>query len=221
MPLPVQPAPEPEVDTPILTHEPVSIASPPHNHSHGHSQGLEQALTKADSHKQARLPKKPLSHRTAHKLHTSPRVIKAVASLVSILLIGGFFLYQNIPRLAMRVAATKAGISAKLPGYQPSGFALGEHITYSPGQIMLSYKSNSDERHFTLTQTATKLTPETLLSEDISVNGQSYQTYQDADKTIYIDENNNATWIDGGVRYQIESNASLSSDQLLRIASSL
>ncbi len=58
------------------------------------------------------------------------------------------------------------------------------------------------------------------LTNHVLTNKQPFQTFQDAGKTIYIYEDSKATWVNGGVWYQINGNASLTSDQLLRIANS-
>lgn len=213
-PLPVQPEPTAAVEATILSHHDPAPVGPTHQ---GHARTLERALQRADSHKQPRHRKAPVSHRAAHKLHLSPRAIKASSAVLVILFIAGFFVYQNVPNLAMRVAAARAGISARLPGYQPAGFSLNGNIEYSPGQIQVSYKSNSDDRRFTITQKAAE--QEEVTSSVLGATSSS-QVVQQQGKTIYIDDKNRATWVDKGVVYEIDG-TDLSSDQLLRLTSSL
>lgn len=121
----------------------------------------------------------------------------------------------------MRLAASRAGVPGTLPNYQPSGFGMSGPIQYKAGQITIHYKSRSDSRAFHINQRSSEWDSATLLDQFVATNRRSYQTYQDNGKTIYIYDNDNATWVDGGIWYQIEGNSSLNSDQLLRLAASM
>ena len=183
---------------------------------------LEQALQAAQGHNEpAYKHKKKAHHRIAKKLGISARAVAISTTVMAGLLIGGFYAYQNVPRLAMRVASSRAGVKANLPSYNPSGFSFNGPVQYSSGQVVVDYKSNVDERNYRLTQQNSTWSSDTLLNNFLVSNGKQYQTYQDRGRTIYIYDNNNATWVDGGVWYQIEGQSQLSSDQLVRIASSL
>jgi hypothetical protein len=180
------------------------------------------ALEHASSHELPKHKKSTVRRRLARKLHITTRTLNTGMGLAAVLMLGGFIAYQNVPNLAVRLAATRAGVHASLPGYQPAGFALAGPIQYQPGEITLSYKSNNnDNREFQVKQKASSWNSETLLDSFINANKLAYQTYQDKGKTIYIYDGNNATWIDGGVWYQVNGSAALNSDQLLRIAGSL
>lgn len=222
VPLPVQPEPDLDLDQDaavLSQHDNPQLGS---STSHArHQRHMAHAVHKATSHQQSKIKKPRLSHRAAHKLHVSPRIIQVSTGFAAAFLLIGFFVYQNMPNLAMRMAATRAGISAKLPGYQPAGFTLDGNIRYSPGTIAVSYKSTTDDRNFTLLQESTDKTNDELLTEVASAYDQAFQTFQDEGKTIYIYDQNNATWVDGGIKFQIEGNSSLNSDQLLRLANSL
>lgn len=145
-----------------------------------------------------------------------------IASLtVAGFLLVGFFAYQNILNVEMRVAATRAGLSAHMPGYNPAGFSAANGVKSEPGKVAVTFTSNTDDKHYTLTQQASNWSSDSLLTNHVLASKQPYQTYQDEGKTIYITDNSNATWVNGGVWYKIDGNASLTSDQLLRIANSL
>lgn len=183
---------------------------------------LEKAMQAAQGHNQpAYRHKKKLHHRIAKKVGISARAVAISSTVMAGLLIGGFYAYQNVPRLAMRVASSRAGVNANLPTYNPAGFSFNGPVQYSQGQVVVDYKSNIDEREYTLTQQKTGWSTDALLSNFLVSNGKPYQTYQDRGRTIYIYDNNNATWVDGGIWYQIEGQSQLSSDQLVRIASSM
>ena len=119
------------------------------------------------------------------------------------------------------LAATRAGLNASIPTYQPSGFSMAGPIEYEPGVVTLNFKSNSDERSFAVTQKNSSWNSETLLENFVFATKQPYQTFQANGRTIYIYEGNKATWVDGGVWFNIDGKANLNSDQLLRIADSL
>lgn len=168
----------------------------------------------------------PLHHQAVQhhpKVRRFGKTIKGlglVTAAFSILLLGGFFAYQYMPNIAMRVAASKAGFSARLPGYQPSGFSLQRPLKHSPGRVTASYKDPKGDRQFQLIQRSSTWNSETLLDNVVTASNQPYQTYQNKGNTIYIYGDSNATWVSGGVWYQIEGGVALSSDQLLRIANS-
>lgn len=219
VPLPVQVPPEPEES--LLSHQPAPVEQPAMMATASKSVDFEKALHDATSHKQPKIPKKKLSHRARKRIRASAKITKISAMVASAAILGGFFFYQNLPNLSMRVAAARAGVDAKLPGYRPAGFGVSSRITYSPGQISVKYKSNSDERSFELTQKNTDLNDQTFMRQQIASSQQPYQTLESSGKTIYIYSGSNATWIDNGTLYQIEGNSSLTSDQLLKLASSL
>jgi hypothetical protein len=184
--------------------------------------GFQNALDQAVSHQQPRLKKKRLHHHIAKKLHVSPKTLTISSASLLFLLVGGFIAYQNVPNVAMRVASARSGVDAALPAYKPAGFAFSGPIQYKPGQITVSFKSNSDEdRKFSIIQAASAWNSETLLENFVATTSEPYQTYQDGGKTIYIYNGTNATWVDGGVWYRVEGKSSLSSDQLLRLADSI
>lgn len=136
-------------------------------------------------------------------------------------LLFGFFAYQNIANVEMQVAAARSGVSADLPKYKPAGFSVGKGIKAEPGRVSVTFTSNTNDKEFTLSQQASNWSSESLLTNHVLASKQPFQTYQDEGKTVYIYDNSNATWVNGGVWYQISGDASLTSDQLLRIASSI
>lgn len=182
---------------------------------------FDMALQSADSHQEKPLPKLSLRERISKKLHISPRTLSAGFGVLLVLTIGGYFARQHMSELAVQLAATRAGIEARLPSYEPAGFSLAGPIEYSAGQIALSYQSNSDSRNFKIVQKKSDWNSQALLDNFIKAADKTFQTVQDKGKTIYIYDGNNATWVSGGVWYQVEGESSLNTDQLLRIASGL
>ncbi len=186
-----------------------------------HQKSFQKAIDSATSHSQPRPKKTTKRQRLSRKLHVSTRTMNVAAASLATVLLAGFIAYQNVPNLSMRVAAARAGVKGTLPDYQPAGFGLAGPIKYQQGQITLNYASNSDARQFQVNQKATDWNSDTLLENFVAVGQKTYQTFQDSGKTIYIYDDNNATWVDGGVWYRIEGSSALSSDQLLRMAASM
>ncbi len=183
---------------------------------------LEKALEAARGHTEA-----PYQHRLSpikrlsKRLGVSGRATAIGTAVLAGLLLGGFYAYQNVPNLAMRMAASRAGFKAGMPSYAPSGFGFNGPVQYSSGQVVVNFKSRSDERFFHITQQATNWNSDSLLNNYVLASGKQYQTYQDRGRTIYIYDGSSATWVNGGVWYQIDGKSDLTSDQLVRIAASL
>lgn len=182
---------------------------------------LNHALEQADSHQQAAHRRPRLHHRTARKLGLSSRAGTFAAGALVVVLLSGFFAYQNLPNLKMRLAARQAGFAATLPDYRPSGFVMSGPIEHSPGRVVINFQSNSDDRAYTVAQSPSGLNSGSLLETFLTTNDRAYQTLYDKGKTIYVYDNSDATWVSGGILYEIEGDSSLSKDQLLRIAHSL
>lgn len=178
---------------------------------------IEAAVTQA----QPRLKKTPLHHRAARKLRVKPRTLSVSAAVMAFLLLGGFFAYNNAANLSMRVAAVKSQVHGSLPDYKPAGFALSGPIKYQPGEIVVAYHSNSDDRHYEITQKASNWDTDALRENFVAPMKLSYQTIQEKGKTIYLYDDASATWVDGGVWYKIDGASQLNTDQVLKIVSSL
>ena len=209
---------------------PLEVQAAPVVHTPSHSEVtksktadlLDRALEAAQSHNEPFFePKQSLNKRIAKKIGVSGKAVAITTTVMAGLVIGGLYAYQNVPNLAMKVAATRAGFGAAMPSYAPSGFGFHGPVQYSAGQVVVSFKSNSDNRNYKLTQQTSSWTSESLLNNYVAASGKEYQTYLDRGRTIYIYDGSNATWVNGGVWYQIEGNSDLTSDQLVRIAASL
>jgi len=182
---------------------------------------LSNALDNAKSHEQA--PPKRIGHihKLTKKISTKSKFINVTAVLLSSLVLIGFIVYQNVPNISIRLASAKTGVHASLPDYKPGGFTLGRSVQTSPGQVVISFRSNSDDRNFTIAQSTSNWNSDTLRDNFVASSGQQYQRITTTNgKTIYVYGDSNATWVDGGVWYKIEGNSALSSSQLLKIASS-
>ncbi len=185
------------------------------------SSSFSKALQAASSHELIKLPKRTKRRRLASWLDISPRAINITGFVIAALVVGGFFAYQNAPNLSMRLASARSGIHGVVPSYQPAGFGRSGAISYQPGKIVINYRSHSDSRNYQVTQAGSSWNSQSLLDNFVAQQGQDYQTVQDNGKTVYIYNDSNATWVDGGIWYRVEGESKLTSDQLLRLAASM
>ena len=204
--LPVKPPPVAHTSLPMI---PAHITTQ-QNH-------FENSLNSATAHTKKSLKKEKRWHRAAKKLHIRPKTLRVASASAAVLLLTGFIAYQNSAIIAVRVAAARAGISATVPGYTPAGFRLQTHAA-KPGQIIIGYKSTTDGRTYQLSQTASSWDSATLLKTFVASN--DYQTTDSKGRKIYL-YGDNATWVDNGIWYKLESKASLSSSQLQQLIDSI
>lgn len=149
-----------------------------------------------------------------------PRVASILVSSLSLLLLAGYFSYINLTSISMQVAANRAGIQASFPNYKPDGYSISGPITYSPGEVNINYRSNASNSGFTLTQKATNWDSQGVLDNYVRKQTSTYLTFQDRGITVYT-FSNKAAWTNGGLLYTVDGDAPLSSQQILRLATSL
>lgn len=144
-----------------------------------------------------------------------------ITAIFAVLIIGAYLTYVNIPSISVGFAASQAGIDATYPQYKPDGYHLSQPVTYSDGTVTLKFKSNSDDSEYSIVQTRSSWDSSAVLTNIVKkAAGDNYITTQESGLTIYSYDNN-ATWVNGGILYTIESNAPLSGDQIRHIATSL
>lgn len=198
------------VGAPDHHHAQHSHASTTHTHHQNKSEKLfSEALQKAEP---ATKQKKP-SKKRAKALGWSSGILAA-------LLLIGFIAYLSLPNINVMFASSRAGFSATMPGYKPSGYTFNGPVDYEAGKVAISFKSNTDDRAYTVKQEVSNWNSQSLQENFLAVKDKTFTTSQEAGRTVYLYDNGSATWVNGGVWYQVES-SSLSSDQLLSIASSM
>lgn len=144
----------------------------------------------------------------------------AIASL-GIFIVTGYFTYINLPNLSVKVAASQAGIDAKFPEYRPVGYHLNGPVGYQSGEVSMNFSSNSGPVEFSLNQARSNWDSSALLEKYVDPRSSGkYATYNDAGLTIYT-YGTNAAWVNGGILYTVEGDASLSNEQIRRIATSM
>jgi hypothetical protein len=144
-----------------------------------------------------------------------------ITGIAVILILGAYLTYANIPSISVDFAASQAGISATYPQYLPDGYHLNQPVTYSDGQVVLKFQSNSTSTGYTITQTRSSWDSSAVLDNVVKkAVGDNYVTTQDHGLTLYSYDNN-AVWVNGGILYTIASTAPLSGEQIRNIATSL
>lgn len=166
----------------------------------------------------AKKKRKPSKKRFSWKKFRPAIIVAAILLLVG----GGLYVtYISVPSLSVRFAAIHAGIKAKYPEYKPDGYSLKQPITYSDGQVNLTFESNSGAGEYTVTQTRSSWDSTAVLDNIVKKEaGENYIATQERGLTIYSYDKNTA-WVNGGVLFQIENNTLLSGEQIRRIATSL
>lgn len=215
------PAPEPVAVKPVLAETAAAHAVAAPSVAASSMDVFERALQRANSHME--LPgehkQKKAKHRSL-KPGLGKRVLSIGAASLAVVMLVGFFAVQNKANLTVRYASAKAGFSATLPTYKPEGFGIGK-FTYSPGLVGVTYTSDlSADQAFTLTQKKSNWDSSSLRSDYLASQGE-FKTVQSAGRTIYIYGENNATWVNGGVWYNVTSGGNLSSGELVSLANSI
>jgi hypothetical protein len=191
---------------------PLSAESLPRTTPKKHTDIFEAAIAHASSHAE------PM-HKVRRRTSTRRKLLNSLAIVAAFLVIGGFIGYLNLPQIQLRVASVQAGFGASMPSYTPTGYALQGGVARSGGTVRLSFRSGSS--YYTLTQQSSNWNSQTLLDNTLALNGE-HQTVQKNGQTIYVyDNSTSASWVNGGVRYDLTGNAELSSQEITNIAISL
>lgn len=182
---------------------------------------LDHALVRADAHKQA-LRGHLNSKGPLRVIKRLPRWFSAGLFVFLFLGAGGFLAWQKVPQLSLMVASSRAHISASVPSYTPYGFSLAGPVQFHDGSVQTEMKTSADKsKTLTVSQQSSSLSSESLAASFIPKNT-PVQTSQVKGATVYIyGKNNNAIWVSKGIKYSIDNNAQLSSDELLKIAGGL
>jgi hypothetical protein len=181
---------------------------------------LDEALTRADSHKQA------MHYHAARHFWQPGRLGRRrwliFGGLVITLAILLFAAWQKMPQFSMKLAGIRAHVSPAVPAYKPDGFSVAGPARAESGAVTIKYKSTLDPtQSYAITEAQSNLTS-TLVSQNIVPKGTPVQTSQVDGNTVYIyGDSNDAAWVNNSVLYKIKDNAKLTSDQLINIVKGL
>lgn len=160
------------------------------------------------------------THSWRPHLSLSPNTNRTLAIAAAVTIMSGYIWLQNYPKLALQNASNAAGIAASMPGYLPSSYNLKATST-SPGLVTLNFTSPSTSEALKIDQHRTTWDSSSLLDNFVAKNTDDYATVQGQGLTIYLFNNNQATWVNHGIWYSIAGAGRLSREQILKIAYSL
>ncbi len=165
-----------------------------------------------------------IAHASSHleptpkiKRHGSRWLHAAVIALV-FLGVGGAVMWANKANIEVHFASVRAGFHVVVPSYAPDGYALTGSVTANNGKATLAY--HSGDASYTISEQASSWDSATLASSTVALQ-HSPQVMQTAGRTVYLYGNGNATWVDGGVLYNLVANGSLSNAEIADLAASL
>lgn len=176
---------------------------------------LDRALERATSHLEP-----PVSHIKSRRHDRLKRNTGIGAAIGLSVLLLGVIVTQNTGNVRLQMASAKAGFNVSLPNYHPAGYDLGQ-LNYSQGVAAAQFNSNSNGGHYTITQKSSSWDSSALRDNFITPSYDQYKTASADGLTIYIYADNDATWVNGGIWYVIQSNGSLNNRQLVSLATSL
>lgn len=172
------------------------------------TEALQRATTPQKAPRRAKKPKSRMG-----------RWLQVASVGLAIMLIGGYFTYLGMPNISTRIAAMQSGINAKYPGYRPTGYALSGPITFKSGEVRMKFAYADGGQSYTITQQKSSLNS-AALKETLTADGGDVQTTTADGLTIYSTDRT-ASWVNGGVLYQITLGGALSNEQVTKIATSL
>lgn len=146
-------------------------------------------------------------------------IVSIIAGLIFIIFLV-YFMYINVPSLSMSIAGAQAGISATYPEYRPDGYSQNGPVSYADGGVVISFKSSSGSSNFAIKQVKSSWDSTAVKDMVAKDSSGEFITTEERGLTIYS-YSGNAAWVNGGILYSISGNASLTCDQIRRIASSL
>lgn len=174
-------------------------------------EAIMEALKKASDAKPPKTPSFLKRHRKSLNFFTLS---------VFILLVTGIITYYNMPNISVLVASAQAGINAKYPEYQPDGYRISGPISYQDGEVTINFHANTGETKFTIKQSKSSWDSSAVKNMVNKESKGQFITTEERGLTIFT-YNGNAAWVNGGILYTISGNATLSSDQVRRIATNL
>ncbi|HXH27354.1 MAG TPA: hypothetical protein VNG90_05655 [Candidatus Acidoferrum sp.] len=170
---------------------------------------------------EAKQIEQPAETRRHTVLGLPPRLAAVVTCSLAALVLGGYLTFLNLPNLSLRVAAAQAGIAANYPTYLPQGYSFAGPINYSNGAVAMKFAAYTGNQAITIKQQQSSWDNEALLANYVSKQYDSYLTYRATSGLTIYSYDKGAAWVNGGLFYTLNSTDSLSSDQVLRIASGL
>lgn len=165
-------------------------------------------------------PQKKPRHQKQRQKNRFTRFVSIAAPSLAVVLLAGYFTYLSMPNLSIKMAAIQSGIDAKYPSYRPDGYALSGPISFRDGEVSMRFAYSADDGHdFTITQQRSNWSSSTL-KQSFSQDSKDVTTTTIDGLTIYS-QDGRVSWVNGGVLYTIDGEATLSNSQIQRLATSM
>lgn len=177
-----------------------------------------QALAAAHSHEEP-APHESTGQVIKRKSKKGRRILAVTASLAVFIALCGFTAFQNRDQIQLEMASAKAGFAASMPLYMPQGYDMGK-LSYATGAVATSY-THPTQTPFTIMQKKSNWDSQTLLENFVATSDEEYRGFQSNGRTVYVYGKGKATWVNGGIWYQIKNADNLTDEQLVRIAASM
>lgn len=174
----------------------------------------QHAITEALSKPKAKATKKK-SFFARH-----PKLINIFSIGLILLIVAGYLTYINLPSLSVRVASIQANVDATYPGYHPDGYSADGPAKYSEGEVTVNFKANTGKTHFSIKQSKSTLDSTAVREQVNQTSNGAFSATEANGLTVFIYDSN-ASWVNGGIKYDITGDAPLSGDQIRRMATSL
>lgn len=152
---------------------------------------------------------------------TQRRFMMTSSVIAMFVLVAGALIYVNLPGISITIASRRAGFTAYIPSFTPNGYRIKNPIGYTPGKIVINFKSNTNDMRYTIEQKPTGWTSDTLREQVTSASGTQYQTQYANGLTIFFTDSDTATWVDRGILFTFQGDSGLSVDQIASIAASM
>lgn len=152
------------------------------------------------------------------RIRLSPPLI--ATGIVIAVLAASAVSYLTVPALSLFVAAKSAHVEATYPNYVPAGYRFKGPVSYSDGDVTMTFKASGSAKTFTIVQKNTAWDSGAVLDNYVLSEPRDYLTYSQGGITVYT-FGSSAAWVNAGVLHTISGDADLTSDQILRIVGSM
>lgn len=176
-----------------------------------HNALFEAAIVHATSHEQP-------SPRVSRKHSRGRRLLHASVAIVLVIALGGVLAWTQRAQIELQVASWQAGFEVRMPSFALTDYKRSA-ISQEHGSVVMSYQSGDSK--YQITQQRSNWNSQTLLDQSVAgASTDKPQVIENKGRIIYI-YGNSVSWVDGGVRYDINGNAPLTTKDIVSIIDSM
>lgn len=143
------------------------------------------------------------------------KTVRIIIFILSIICIGLYLFYINLPVLSVSLASAKSGFEASLPSYIPSSYERVGYTYINGSDIVVDYKS--DDKTLCIKQSKSDWDSSAVKNMVDEKSAGKFNTTEYSGLTIFYYDDT-ATWVNGGILYTISSNAQLDIGEIRQIA---